>query len=89
MEQYWREIAGARQKDATSGQTKAEKKRLRRLRQEQLKKERLAELERGRSERGTYGPGTGRGALPSKQELRQAQQGPSLLEQLRRDGKKK
>lgn len=35
---------------------------------------------------GVYGPGTGRGALPSKKKLLEVKRSPSLLEQLRRDG---
>ena len=89
LDKYRRDIADATPQYATSPQDKAEKKRLRRVRQDQLKGKRLAELGRRRAEPGTYGPGTGRGALPSKQKLKQAQQSPSLLEQLRRDGKKK
>jgi hypothetical protein len=42
----------------------------------------------GPSSSGRYGAGTGRGELPSRQRIRDVDQGPTLLEQLRRDGSK-
>ena len=58
-------------------------------RRNRAKQERLKQLEHEKPKVGGYGPGTGRGALPSMQQIRNAKNSPSLLDQLRNDGKVK
>jgi hypothetical protein len=55
---------------------------------EQAEQNRIARLNyKPAKPTGKYGPGTGQGQLPSKDRWAEVNQSPSLLEQLRKDGR--